>query len=167
MITLVPYANVNGHWTVPDEVIHEIFHKLVSDGLLKTVFYDGRMTSPDGMVSMLKDPLNIPVVVLVDGIISGLWWINGVKSNYALSHFFCFRETWGVCTKEIGEAVLNYWFSFPGDDGPLFDVLIGMVPGFNEKAIQYAEEVGFNRVGTIPKMVNKEYPMVILYRMRN
>lgn len=167
MIELIPYVKVNDEWTIPDHVMAAIYYQMQIDGTLKTVFYDGKMNSPEELVSMMQDSLNLPVIVLVDKKVSGIYWLNGVAGNYAFAHFCAFKETWGKCTKEIAERVLDYWFSFKGSDGYLFDVLLGMIPEFNERAIRYAEDVGFCRVGVIPKMARKKDSMVVLYRMRN
>lgn len=167
MIELIPYVKVNEEWTIPDHVMAAIFYQMKIDGTLNTVFYSGKMNSPEELVFMMQDSINLPVVVLVDGKISGLYWLNGVASNYAFGHFCAFKETWGKCTKEIAKKVMDYWFSFTDKDGFLLDVIIGMVPEFNERAIRYVEEFGFKRVGSIPKMANKEHSVVLLYKLRD
>ncbi len=166
MIELVPYVKLNGEWTVPDNVMAAIYYQMKIDGTLDTVFYDGKVNSPEELVSLMKDPINLPVVTLVDKKISGIYWLSGVSNNYAFGHFCAFKNAWGKYTKEIAQRVLDYWFSFPSKDGFLFDVIIGMIPEFNERAIRYAEDIGFSRVGAIPKMANKKYSVVILYRLR-
>ena len=70
---------------------------------------------------------------------------------------------------EVGKAMLDYWFKFPGPDGPLFDVIIGMIPKFNEKAQAFIERLGFQRVGEIPKIARRgkdRVPSVVSYYLR-
>ena len=167
MIQLVPYVYVNGNWTAEDESIRDLFRTMVADGTINTVFYEGGMDSPEKLLALLKSPNNIPVIVMVDGVVGGLAWLNGVKNNFAFAHFCFFKNVWGKHSKEIGEELLRYWFSFPGKDGPLFDVLIGLIPAFNKHATRYTEDIGFVRLGEIPKMVRHKTSMVVLYKLRN
>jgi len=74
-----------------------------------------------------------------------------VTSNYAFAHFCMFREVWGRAI-EIGKTGVDYWFSWPGTDGPLLDVIVGIMPGFNHRAHKYVENLGWTRLGVIPGM---------------
>ena len=157
MITLIPYVEIDGARTVSDSVVKEAFRKTVQDKTHTTVFYDGKIKTEDEFLDLMKDPKNLPVFVLVDDKLSGYAWINSIADNHAFAHFNFFKETWGKCAEDIGKSLLDYWFSFPGSNGPMFDVLIGMIPKFNTKANRFIERLGFVRVGEIPMMLRNAY----------
>ena len=81
----------------------------------------------------------------------GFAWLSAVSTNYAFGHFCFFKEVWGRSVK-IGKTCIDYWFSWPGTNGPLLDVVIGIMPGFNHRAHRYAEKLGLVRLGQIPGM---------------
>ena len=156
MITLVPYVEMNGVRTVSDEIIKDVFQQMKIEKTLETVFYSGEVKNEQDLLAILKNRNNLHVFVLVDGVVGGFAWINGLKSNYAYAHFCFFKKTWGEHTQEIGKKLIEYWFSIPDKNGePLFDVLIGIVPAFNKSAINFIQKLGLITIGEIPKMIKK------------
>jgi len=148
-IVLVPYGEVNGARSVGDDLIIKLYHELDMDGVIDTVFND-EMTDSARFVRFMKDPGNLPVFILVGGGLMGVGWLNNIKSNYAMGHFAFVKRSWGERSLDMGRRILKYWFSFPGDYGPLFDVLIGNIPAQNRAAIRYIKKLGFVEVGEIP-----------------
>jgi len=169
-IILIPYVEVNGTRTVSDEIILQTYEKMAEDGTDNTVFCDGAVTDKEEFLDYLKDPNNLFIFALYKGVISGVGWINSLKRNHAYVHFVLFKETWGKTSLEIGWKAIDYWFSIPGEDGPLFDVLLGVIPKTNEKALKYIEKIGFQKGGEIPQIsfVNgKNETAIISYIERN
>ena len=172
VVYVIPYVEVNGSKTFSDEALVSIFDQIKQDNTLSTVFYGGTVRNADDFLAFVKSPSNYMSVVAVNKDITGIGWINGVSDNHAMGHFCFFRSSWGKYTQDMGQALLDYWFSFPGDDGPLFDLLIGMVPSFNARAIDYVKSLGFVELGEIPKMVRSPYRversgMMILHKVRD
>jgi len=154
MITLIPYVELNGMRTIPDDIVFESFDIMVREGTQKTVFYNGSVKTRESFLEFMKDTRNLPVFVMYDNVISGIFWINGLHSNFAFAHFCLFKNAWGDVSKEIGHKVLEYWFSIPDKDGnSLFDLIIGIIPSFNKKAESYVRSLGFKKVGDIPNMI--------------
>ena len=46
MITIVPYVEMEGTYTVPDETVKAVFAKMHMDGTWATVFYEGLTNTP-------------------------------------------------------------------------------------------------------------------------
>lgn len=168
---LVPFVEIDGIRTLSDSHLKQAYAKTVSDGTHTAVFSDGKVRSPDDFVSLMKDSRNLPVFIFDDSRMLGYAWINSICDNHAFAHFNFFKETWGAESKEMGKMLLEYWFSFPGTNGSLLDVIIGMIPKFNSRAINFTRKIGFERVGEIPNMLLNAYagkrePAVILYKVR-
>jgi len=167
-ITLVPYVEINGAWTASDKVMDEIYFELVKDGTADTVFYDDSIKGPTTFIALMKNPTNLPVIVVTGNDISGVAWINSVSDNRAFAHFAFFKSVWGK-TEEIGQRILEYWLAIPKGNGFLLDVVMGLVPSFNERAHKYVEKIGFKKLGEIPHLVNvhgNREPGVIFYYAR-
>lgn len=138
---------------------------MVHDGTLDVVFSSASICSEDDFLTVMKRPTNVPVVVFVNGQMSGIAWINGLEDNYACAHFCFFKEVWGTVSLDIGKKLLDYWMQFS------IDVLIGKIPASNQKAISFVKKLGFKYVGEIPyisKNVDGDrVPTVILYYSRD
>lgn len=124
---------------------------MVDQDLIKTTFWEGSITDPSHFVNMATNKNNHVVFFLEGMECVGFAWLSGVTGNYAFAHFCFFKEVWGRAT-EIGKVGMDYWFSWPGTDGPLLDVIVGIMPGFNERAHSYVEKLGWTRLGVIPGM---------------
>ena len=152
---LIPYVEINGQKTITDEQIRSIWNQLVKDGTEKVVFYESGVKNEEEFLKWVKNPNNLMVFPIREDKLMGVAWINGINGNYAFGHFAFFKESAGKYTIDMGKEILDYWFSIPGDDGPLFEVILGLIPEFNQKALHYIEKLGFERVGRIPRIVNR------------
>jgi hypothetical protein len=165
---LVPYVELNGSRTISDQELKHIFAQIKREGTLSTVFTDGKISTEEEFVDTVKEPTNHFVFILIDGKIRGFAWLNSCSDNHAFGHFCFLKEVWGA-TDEIGKEVLKYWFSFPGPDGPLFELILGLIPKFNQRAQKFIERLGFVRVGEIPSITRKgadRVPSILSYVLR-
>ena len=150
-IGIFPYVPLGDAWTFSEEFLGAVFDKIVEQKLLKTTFWEGSITNAVEFVSMVKSPNNHVVFFLEGDDCLGLAWLSAVTSNYAFAHFCSFREIYGRSVK-LGKDCVDYWFSWPGDGGPLLDVIVGIMPGINKTAHKYVEKLGWIRLGIIPGM---------------
>lgn len=150
MITVFPYVEINGVFTLPDETVKAVLYKMVHDGTFQIVFYEGMIKSEEDFLKLLKSKGNYPVFVYADGKIQGLAWLNDLKDNHATGHFCVFRESWGKTAREMGIEVLKYWFSFKNGDKSLFDVILGVTPSEYKPAVNFINEIGFKVLGEVP-----------------
>lgn len=148
---LVPYVQIDDEWILSEEFLDSVFDKMVSQGLLKTTFWEGSITDQSHFVRLARSPNNHMVFFFEDTNCVGFAWLSGVTSNYAFNHFCLFKEVWGRSI-EIGKDCVDYWMSWPGTNGPLLDVIVGIMPGFNTRAHKYVERLGWTRLGVIPGM---------------
>lgn len=154
----MPYTDVDGRMTVPDQSILELYGQLLFEGLVPIVFCQGSVKSPGDLLMIFKKPDNISVFVIdEDYTIGGFAFLNGVSRNSAYVHFCFLKRMWGKKSTEAGGALLNYWFSIPGRSGPLFDVLLGIIPETNRRAIRYIKRLGWTTLGVIPEICYDAY----------
>ena len=169
-VTLVPYVGIDGDWILSEDFLDDIFDKIYRQSLIKTTFWEDGVTDPSQFVKMMRNPQNQPVFFFEETNCVGFAWMSGLSSNYGFAHFCLFREVWGRNSREIGLDTLDYWFSWPGANGPLLDVIIGIMPGFNVRAHKYIEGLGMTRLGIIPGMFRdasrEQDDAVIYYKTR-
>jgi hypothetical protein len=170
VIEILPYTKINDNWTVPEETIKGVFHKMHEDRTFRTVFYDGKVKTPDDLVKLLQSPANLALLHLVDGYVRGIAWINDFHDNHATAHFCAFKESWGEMAKVMGVETLRYWFGFKKQDGtPRFELILGVTPASYKRAIRFIQSIGFTSlVGEVPKILydgylNKRIPAVLSY----
>ncbi len=146
---LIPYAQVDGEWTLPDHFIKAAFQQMRTEGTASAVFYENTITTDEEFIEVMKRPRNVVVFVLRGTELYGVAWLNGWQKTYAFGHFCLMQAAIKEeKTVEIGKCIRDYWLSFPS-----VDFVLGVIPGFNKTAIKFAQEVGFKMVGSIPKML--------------
>ncbi len=168
-IKLVPYVKIEDEWILSDGFMASVFEKIVDQGLFKTVFWEGNIADKEQFINLAQSPHNHVVLFFEEQECVGLAWLSAVTTNYAFAHFCAFREIWGRSVN-IGKTCMDYWFSWPGEGGPLLDVIIGIMPGFNKQAHKYVEKLDWIRLGVIPEMLRDKQrnrdDAVIYYKLR-
>jgi L-amino acid N-acyltransferase YncA len=157
-ILVIPYADTGGNvYNLPDNVIIGVYRKIVEQNLLDKVFYDGSIKTVEQFLAMMKLKSNLPVLAY-NGELLGLAWLNDIAKDRALAHFVMFKEAWGKHTKEVGNKILDYYFSMENDQGEnIFKVLIGNTPAWNKAALRYIKQLGFSVIGEIPHVGKISY----------
>lgn len=167
---LIPYVEENRGWNIPDSVIKQLWDKLVEDELHTIVFYDADIKSREHFLTFMKHSNNLPVIALTEDKIAGFAWLNSISTKFAFAHFAFFKASWGKYTDQLGNELFEYWFSLKNEQGErIFDTLIGAVPEFNKRAIDYVKRIGCIELGTIPDFADFPYlgerkGVTLLYR---
>ena len=152
-VSLLPYAEVGGYWTISDEIILGFANQAISEGTFDSVFVESRVAKPEHFLAVMKQPANVSVFFFVGTDPIGVATLTGCHGNRAFGHFLYLRRAWGKYTEQAGRLALDYWFSFKVGDAQLFDVILGIVPSANVRAIDYVQRIGLKVLGEIPKMV--------------
>ena len=172
-ISLVPYVELNGTRTASDNKMAELFKSVVDQKLLRWVFCEGHVRGPDEFLRVMKDPGNLVVLVVVGETISGFAWLNELRTNRATAHFCFLKDVWGKTAVKAGKQIIDYWFTFTKESGSqMFDVITGLTPANNHKAISFIKRMGFTILGEIPytchdQFALKKVPGVVSYKTRS
>jgi hypothetical protein len=169
-LVLIPYIQVRGEWTLPDEVMKGLYRLMVQEGTAKTVFYSGTVKNDDEFLRACRGAGTHTIVILTDtGEPAAIGWLNNFLLSTAHAHWLCFKGIWGTeKTHEAIKKTLEYWFHFEAGDGPLFEVLLGIYPEDNRHINSFAQKAGFTVIGTIPKLLynfweNRKVGAIISY----
>ena len=162
---LIPYAQVDGEWTLPENFVRAAYQQIKSEGRADTVFWEGTVPSEDVLVDVMQRKSNVAVFLLRDKELLGIAWLNGFQGSNAFGHFCFMREaSKSQSTVAMGRAIVDYWLSFP-----TVDFVLGIVPSFNNRAMRFVQKIGFIKVGAIPNMMegpNGRAAAVIFYNTR-
>jgi len=156
MFSIIPYVEIDGIRTIKDSEIKELFARTKQDGLVETVFYDGYIRTADDFLLLMKNKF-IFFWVLKDGEQTvGYVWLDRAEGKAIRQHYCTFKEYWGKAV-ELGKFVLDKIMALQNDDGFIFSVLIGIVPEWNKKAIDFSVKCGGVNAGVIPNMIWNGY----------
>ena len=152
-VGLLPYAKVGDFWTVSDEIVLKFARQAVEEGTFDRVFLDGSISGPDAFLYAMKQPENVPVFFFVGKEPVGVACLTNCQGNRAFGHFLYLKSAWGKFTEQAGRLALDYWFSFKVESRQLFNVILGVIPSENVRAVDYVQRIGMTMLGEVPKMV--------------
>ena len=150
-IEVIPYLEFDGIRTFRDSDIMELYTRMEKDGTAPTVFSDGAINNADEFLAIMKNGNNMLYVIFVDGERSGVIWLNRFEARFARCHWCLFSNQWGEHSVEIGRYTLQTIIRDKAPDGSYFqDMLMGIIPSSNKRAIEYCEKCGGTIQGEIP-----------------
>lgn len=152
-ISLLPYAEIDGVWNIPDPVMKRFFDKSVEDGSNEIVFYEGTISDSDQFLAAMKQEGVLFYAVMEDGYPVGYTWLNRFENHTARNHFCGFKEIWGRAV-EVGSEAISQLIRMQDKDGNyLFDLFTGFIPEWNVFAIKFMFECGAKSAGIIPQAI--------------
>ena len=160
-IALIPYSQVNGVWTVPDDMVLDVAQQAIEEGTFQGIFLEGRIDGPQAFLLAMKSENVVPVFFFVDKEPIGVACLTGFEGGRAFGHFLFLRKAWGKYTEHAGKLCLDYWFSFMVGNRPLFNVILGIIPTKNHRAVEFVQKIGMKVLGSIPKMVCGESATIV------
>jgi RimJ/RimL family protein N-acetyltransferase len=151
---LIPYINIDGTWTLPDDVMRGLYQLIVHDETDKVFFYGGMVRNGDDFIQACRNNSN-PCVVLEDnGDPVAIAWLNNLEGKSAHAHWIAFKRVWGTGkAQEAATRILKYWFGFKYDGIPLFEVIVGVYPDNNKFIDNFVRKLGFTIIGNIPHLL--------------
>ena len=151
-LTVYPFSEVDGNWTISDAELNYVFMKMQDQKLVDMVFSQDRVENVYQFIALMKAKRNIVQFVWDGKDVIAVTWINSIGDNFAFGHFCVFKEAWGKRSEEIGALIKNYWFGLENNGKYVLDVIIGMMPTKNRIADNFVQRVGWIKIGVIPGM---------------
>jgi hypothetical protein len=144
-LSINPYFHHDGIPTFRDSEIAECYDQMESDGTLESVLYDGRIRHRNDFVKYMTSPAVQFFMGTIDGNRAGFGWLSNIEPKMARVHFCIFSPFWGKFIHEImnsmGRKVLEIFN---------LDILIGIIPERNIKAINYISRCNCTDLGKLP-----------------
>jgi len=143
-------------WSIPDQLMAQVFVKMHDLGIDRTVFVNGTVINYLQWLLFCQAKGNVVNIVGNEKEVEAVTWLNSFGFNYAFGHFCFFPQTWGKNSVELGKMVLKYWFEDLSTDAWGLDVIMGQVPANNERAIDFTDKLGMSPLGTVPGIRYKD-----------
>ena len=163
-IEIIPYIHIDGVPTFKDSDIMSFYDRMVKDGTADDVFQDGSIRSAENFLDAMKGPNNFLIVGHWQCEPAGVMWANRFQSKFAQNHFCAFSEFWGNpnILLQCGRYGSLYMLEHLG-----LDMIMGLVPSYNKRAIKIVVASGGKIIGELPKgsfniRTGKSEPTVVL-----
>jgi len=166
MIEIMPYVKFDGIPTFRDSDIKSLYETMEKDGTASIVFFDDGIKSSHDFLEFMNTPGIMLFVARKDNVPIGCGWLSHFENRTARAHFCVFKDGWGEGSVIIGRKMVEGAMEAFSD----IDMLIGMLPTINTKAIDFAIRCGAQLVGEFPfgtiDGFGNSYPTSILYYVR-
>ncbi len=150
-VQLIPYTTVDGIRTFKDSQILALYERTIRDSTVKTIFHDGSIASGAEFLNAMKHGNNLLYVVTHMAETVGMLWLNRFKGPTCYAHFTAFSNIWGKDTVAIGrDSMRRILFMESRDQKYVFDLVYGLIPQRNTRAIGWLKMIGMKVVGDIP-----------------
>lgn len=150
-ITFHPYTEQDGIRSLRDSDLLDIFNLMSSKNLLHKTFYDGSVTSDNEFISCFKHRENVMWVVLCDGVVAGIFWLNTFEHRTAQIHQCLFIDVLKRDIFRTGKLILELVMNMKDNNGEhMFDGLIGLTPASYHASVKYLQRAGMNIKATLP-----------------
>ena len=133
------------------DIAKDAYFRTKDNGLLNYIF-EGDISQDRFMDYYNEKNGNYTVLLFVDNQFSGYAWLNNLHGKRAFLHYCFFKEIWGIRTLDSARRIIDYWLHIPNGNEYLLDVLVGVTPVTNRKAIKFIKAVGSTIIGSIPFM---------------
>lgn len=171
---VLPYMVVDGVPTFKDSDLMGMFDKVVRDGTVEAIFFDGSVKTREDFAAMMKqsDVQFYGVYVKDSSTPVGFIWLDMFMQKTARGHFCAFSEYWGDAYK-IGHELLVRLLTMKDREGNyVLDAVYGFTPEDNEMALTATKAAGFKVAGTLPNAFyyesdKKSHPGVMMYYTRD
>ena len=152
-MTLVPYTKMDGVPTLKDSEIMELYDRMVADNVAETIFFDGQVTSREVWLDSVISGRNALYVVLVRDREGGPFgdetiepaaacWLNNFNGKAAEMHWCVFSKFWNNGSAALIRFAADKLIHMRNDEEYVFDVLLGIIPVTNKRAIAMIQKAG-------------------------
>jgi hypothetical protein len=151
---LIPYIEMNGSWTIPDDIMIGLYRMMKNDGTDRVFFYSGTVRNENEFMPACRENAHTVVILEESGRPVAIGWLNNYAHKSAHAHWLTFKHAWGTDkTHQAIRETLKYWFHFEHDGEPVFEVLLGIYPSGNRHIDKFAKESGFTVSGRVPSLL--------------
>ena len=156
-MTIIPYFDNGGQWTLPDAALWELYYAMLNRGAIPLAFCSGGIDDEKDFVRWFKKDTNKVGAMIIENELVALSWVNEFLGRTAKLHYVIKPTHWGKAkSRPILKEFIKYWFDMESNGKRLFDALTGITPASNPLAVKMALDCGGKLMGTIPSQFYDE-----------
>ncbi len=146
--SILPYVYLDGVPTFKDSHLKEIFVRMMEQGYVERVFYDGSVQSPDEFVEFFKRP-DRHLHVFMGDIPLSLFWVDQIEHKSCRLHFCGLKEA-GRDVISMGKEAINLLSEH-------FLLIHGEILESNKSACRFVQKCGGELMGVMPNKLYNYY----------
>jgi len=150
---LITYGKRDGIPNFTNSEILKLYDMMGDDGVIDTVFRDGTIRSREDFLQSVVSGYNLLHLVVAGANPEPAFvcWLNNMNGKMAMMHWSCFSAFWGNASVEIGRYTIDRLIHMKTEEGKyILDVLIGLIPIANERAIDFSQRCGGTLAAVVP-----------------
>jgi len=141
-------------YQLSDADLHIVFNQIVSEDLADSLFYDKEINAAD-FVGFIRN--HTMFILIGDGEETlSACWLTDFKDNLAYIHYVSFKASKGRAVYIAKEG-----FKWLKRHFPTLNVVMGLTPANNNKAIQFYKHLNFTELGKVPNSITLKDSSVI------
>jgi hypothetical protein len=152
-LNFITYGKRDGIPNFTNSEILKLYDMMESDGVVDTVFRDGTIRSREDFLQSVVSGYNLLYLVTAGDNPEPAFvcWLNNLNGKMAMMHWSCFSRFWGDCSDDVGKFAIDKLIHMKDMEGRyILDVLIGLIPISNERAIDFSQRVGGTLAAVVP-----------------
>lgn len=143
----MPVVKTEQGISVPLEVMAGLWEQITRENKADDLFYDQTVTNLQEWIAYIYHPNNHVVLVIDEtGHVYHIAWLN----RYSRGNAYCHHVSLGNYRRRTWPTLVNYWRQLNAEGKPLVNIILGITPVTNEKAIKLLKMLKFNVLGEIP-----------------
>lgn len=153
-ITFMPFRGGAGKFSFQDSYIAQLYRRVVRDGTVANVFYDGSIQNTNDFMNFFKDKNNEIYVLFYEEREAGFFWLNSFRQRTSFVTYCIFKDFWGQKALDIFKSGISQILSRKNEfDEYITDVLLCLIPGNNKWVIQFLTKAGLTMLCKIPQCI--------------
>lgn len=140
-----------------ESIMVDMWYRLKEDDLYRVVFHENPEMTLSAYMAFFSKP-SVAAQVLFNTEteeLAGMTWLSEFEQlpshRRATGSFVVLKQFWGrAFTDAIAPVVIPYWFSSFDDGGLNLDVLVGMTPAVNRRAMAFSRKAGLKYLAALP-----------------
>ncbi|MBU0481543.1 MAG: hypothetical protein KKG47_10605 [Proteobacteria bacterium] len=150
-IEVVPLHEKDGQSNFTDQILGQVFRRIVREDTLNKLFYDGSVRNTRDFRKFMRNPENEIFFVNFNGREAGFFWLNHFRQKSFFINYCLYKEFWGEAGLTISNLCIEHLFKRKDADGDfLVDVLLGLTPANNKLAVNFLLQNEMSILGKVP-----------------
>lgn len=162
---VIPLVYYDGLPTFRDSDMINFYHRTIDEELNDSMFFDGGIKNVSDFLTYMKSNNVLFLTLNIDGKTAGFGWLSHFDQKMARGHFCIFKEFWGRPIHDAFNEMAGQILQYTG-----LDLIMGIIPSVNIKAVKFVLKCGYRLVGEIPcGCIDKDgnpLPSTIVYYAR-
>lgn len=162
-LEIISFCREGDLYNLPDPYLGQVYRRLVMEGTVHWIFYDGSVRNTSEFIDFLKKEEHSVYFVKFIGEDVGFFWVSRFVQKSAFINYCFYKSFWGRKSLQIGRNCIDYLLHLKNERGDYsIDVLLGLTPVNNKLAVSFLKKHGMVIIGKIPGLITDYHQNMIV-----